>query len=129
MLHVIPLMSNTTCEELNLRGRTIDYGLIISDSENVTVANFTFFSSNLMAQGDQQMELDSIDFKFPSSSHRMLSSNSLPLPTRIEVDVQGIVSNCTFLGSEGPALVITGEKHVISNNMFSYNDWAVVGNI
>ena len=76
---VIPPMSSTaTCKELNLRGRTVDYGLVITDSENVlnflksssstmgcvvyhqcvfsfcsqvTVANFTFFSSNLMAHG------------------------------------------------------------------------------
>ena len=33
---VIPPMSSTaTCEELNLRGRTVDYGLVITDSENV----------------------------------------------------------------------------------------------
>ena len=109
---VIPPMSSTaTCEELNLRGRTVDYGLVITDSENVTLANLTFFSSNVMAQGDRQIELDSIDFKFPSSSHRMLSSASLPLATRLDVGLQGIVHNCTFLGAEGPALEIDGACH------------------
>ena len=112
-LHQVIPPSDTTgrCEELNLRGRTVDYGLVITDSENVTLANLTFFSSNVMAQGDRQIELDSIDFKFPSSSHRMLSSASLPLATRLDVGLQGIVHNCTFLGAEGPALEIAGACH------------------
>ena len=112
-LHQVIPPSDTTgrCEELNLRGRTVDYGLVITDSENVTLANLTFFSSNVMAQGGRQIELDSIDFKFPSSSHRMLSSASLPLPTRLDVGLQGLVHNCTFLGAEGPALEIAGACH------------------
>ena len=112
-LHQVIPPSDTTgrCEELNLRGRTVDYGLVITDSENVTLANLTFFSSNVMAHGDRQIELDSIDFKFPSSSHRMLSSASLPLATRLDVGLQGIVHNCTFLGAEGPALEIDGACH------------------
>merc|ERR1719153_1068244 len=66
----------------------------------------------------------------------MLQSASPPLPTRMEETKKDgkrkslqTLNNCTFLGAEGPALVITGDKQVISNNMFSYNDWAVIGNI
>ena len=29
------MSSTATCKELNLRGRTVDYGLVITDSENV----------------------------------------------------------------------------------------------
>ena len=32
---VIPPLGVSSCEDLNLRGRTFDYGLVISNSENV----------------------------------------------------------------------------------------------
>ena len=32
---VIPPLGVSGCEDLNLRGRTFDYGLVISNSENV----------------------------------------------------------------------------------------------
>ena len=94
------------CEELPqglLRGRTIENSLRIHDSKGITIANMTFWASNILAyEHVSNITLDSLDFKFPSSSQRMLKSAELPIHTRMSGD-HNIVINSTF---EGPFEVI-----------------------
>jgi len=133
LLRVIP-PHGKTCQDLsNLRGRIMDYGLTITDSTNITIANLTFFGANINVDGDNHEAVsdiifDSINFLFPSSSHRMLGDVSYPLVTKLESDRNrgGPVSvlNCTFHGAEGPTLQILASNSLVSNNLFTYNDWA-----
>ena len=71
--------------------------------------------------------LDSLDFKFPSSSHRMLKSAAFPKHTLLYGSDHTVI-NCTFEGAEGPALQYYGDNILVHNNEFSYNDWAGHGN-
>jgi len=128
LLRVIPPQGKT-CEDLsNLRGRIIDYGLVIEDSEKILISNFTFFGTNIAVDNSRDVHLDSTKFLFPSSSHRMLGSAHLPYATRLYGDSIS-VTNCVFHGGEGPAIDIRGSHSNVFNNLFSYNDWAVQGNI
>ena len=129
LLHLIPPMGRACADLTDLRGRVQDHALTIAASSNITIANITFFSSNIHAQGQANILLDSLNFAFPSSSHRMLGSTAPPLSTHMDVEEGGIVVNCTFHGGEGEALVITGNNGLLTNNLFTYNDWAVQGNI
>ncbi|CAL4058691.1 unnamed protein product, partial [Meganyctiphanes norvegica] len=126
-----------------LRGRTIDYGLTIKDTNGLKISNMTFLAANINAYSTSrskkkgtkytrinEIHLDSLMFKFPSSSHRMLGSTDQPKYTRLisrtrhnKNIVRGHVSvvNCTFEGSEGPALVHDGIGNYIHNNFFEYN--------
>merc|ERR1719285_819897 len=133
MLQVIP-PKGKNCQDLtNLRGRTVDYGLSITDSTNIAISNMTFFGATINVHGKKNksvdnIHLDSIQFLFPTSSHRMLGEALEPLATSFLSD-QGTVSvtNCTFHGSDGPGLKVEAIKPFISNNLFTYNDWAAQG--
>ncbi|CAL4079456.1 unnamed protein product [Meganyctiphanes norvegica] len=123
----------------SLRGRNLDYGLIITDSSWLNIANITFMASNINAYSESkpftqinEIKLDSLTFKFASASHRMLGSTDEPLFTKLTamchshgVKLYGRVSvvNCTFEGSESLALVHNGIGNLIHNNLFIYNDW------
>merc|ERR1719285_132491 len=102
MLQVIPPKGRSCHDLTNLRGRTVDYGLSITDSTNIAISNMTFFGATINVYGKRNksvndIHLDSIQFLFPTSSHRMLGEALEPL------------------------------KPVISNNLFTYNDWAAQG--
>merc|ERR1719419_919079 len=135
-LFVIP-PKGKTCQDLtSLRGRTVDYGLTITDSTDITIANITFFGANINAYGPRtanidRISFDSLTFLFPSSSHRMLGDATPPMATQLIADrhKNGSISvtNCTFYGSEGSALVYESTNGIVTNNLFTYNDWAVQG--
>ena len=112
-----------------LRGRTLDNVLEITDSSHVIIADITFWASNIIAsENNNRIAFDSLIFKFPSSSHRMLKNDSLPKHTTLYGNNNSVI-NCTFEGSEGPALQYNGDNMLVHNSEFSYNDWAGHGNL
>jgi len=123
-----------------LRGRTTDYSITIQNTTHLTLSNMTFFASTVHAFSTDhkdlhidEIELKSIDFKFASSSRRMLKDQSVPKWTKLkayakmdhgeEVFGKILVRNCTFEGGEGFALDFAGQDSVVENNLFLYNDW------
>merc|ERR1719357_85680 len=138
VLHVIPPDEKSCGELISLRGRTIDYGITITNSSGLTLSNFIFHGANIDAEGEGHMAnnhitLDSLQMKFPSSSHRMLKEEVSPLVTKVMAGTKHshpgtvTVTNCTFTGAEGAALVYTGTETLIHNNLFTYNDWTGQG--
>ena len=137
ILHLI--MPNST-EEVNtcpdtdesediLRGRTLDNVLEIIDSADVLVGNITFWASNVIASNNvDRITFDSLIFRFPSSSHRMLKSDAYPIATTLDGDDNAVI-NCTFYGAEGPPLLYSGSNMLVHNSEFSYSDWAGQGNL
>ena len=137
VLHLI--MPNST-EEVNtcpdtdesediLRGRTLDNVLEIIDSTDVLVGNITFWASNIIASDNvDRIIFDSLIFRFPSSSHRMLKSDAYPKATTLDGDDHAVI-NCSFYGAEGPPLQYSGSNILIHNSEFSYSDWAGQGNL
>ena len=87
MLHLILPPGHGECPDASsnsLRGRTLDYGLTIINTTGLTVANLTFLAATVDGHSEDhgpyidEICLDSVDFLFQSSSHRMLGSDSLP---------------------------------------------------
>ena len=104
-----------TSEDI-LRGRTLDEVLEITDSADVVIKGITFWASNIMAaNNNNRIMFDSLIFKFPSSSHRMLKSAAFPKHTKMYGNGHAVI-NCTFEGAEGPALQ-RGPKEYCTNNM------------
>ena len=113
----------------NLRGRIIDNVLEISDTSHMVISNITFWASNVISTNKVSgIIFDSLIFKFPSSSHRMLKDEGFPTHTKIFGNDNSVI-NCTFEGSEGPALQYQGSNILVHNSEFSFNDWAGQGNI
>ena len=73
-----------------------------------------------------EVYLDSLNFKYPSSSKRMLQDFNVPKITRVVGRSEGTISvqNCEFFGGEGPALFYWGKNAKIHNNLFKWNDWS-----
>ncbi|CAL4068060.1 unnamed protein product [Meganyctiphanes norvegica] len=128
----------------SLRGRTEDYGLDITNSTWVTLSNLTFFGAGLTAHSIEgihshidEITIDSVQLKFPSSSRRMLGDYEPP-PSQFYVIAKATVEhhekvfgrvsviNCTVEGSEGNPLAYAGNNCYIHNNYFGYNDWTCV---
>ena len=85
ILHLIPPSGACPSKSsTRLRGRTLDYGLTITNTTGLTVANLTFLAATIDGHSEDrgpyidEIRLDSVDFLFPSSSRRMLGSDSLP---------------------------------------------------
>merc|ERR1719228_2944502 len=69
-LQVIPPKGRSCHDLTNLKGRTVDYGLSITDSTNITISNMTFFGATINVYGKRNksvndIHLDSIQFLFP----------------------------------------------------------------
>ena len=131
---ILPEEEATTCPDTDssveiLRGRTLDNVLEITDCTDVIVSDIIFKASNIIASdNNNRITFDSLIFKFPSSSHRMLKSDSFPKHTTLYGDNNSVI-NCTFVGAEGPALQYNGDNMLVHNSEFSYNDWAGQGNL
>ena len=112
-----------------LRGRTYDNVIEFTDSSNVIMKDITFRASNFIANdGNSDLTFDSLIFEFPSSSRRMLKDATKPLHTKMYGDNNAVI-NCSFYGSEGPALQYNGNNMVVHNSEFVYNDWVGQGNL
>ena len=138
VLHMIP--PTGSCPTSHLRGRVVDYGIEITNTTGLVIADMTLFATSINAHSVDsesnidQIKLDSLEILHGSSSHRMLGSAAAPLNTRLHAKgrskdlwywVYGKISiiNCTFHGSDGQALNYEGKDVLIHNNLFSYNDW------
>ena len=117
----------------SVRGRVIDYSMIISKTDGLRISDIDFFASNIYAvpalKNETQINelyLDSVNFKFPSSSKRMLQDYSVPKITQIAGGFGGtiFIDNCEFTGAEGSALLFWGKNVKIRNNLFQWNDWS-----
>ena len=103
-----------------LRGRTIDHSMIIRKTKNLLLKNLDFFASNIEAVGKtkkadeiDEINLDSINFSFPSSSKRMLQDDSVPKKTMLVAKMHGSISviNCNS-SVQKDRLFITGVRKV-----------------
>ncbi|CAL4158370.1 unnamed protein product, partial [Meganyctiphanes norvegica] len=141
MLYIIPTSGECPDPALTtLRGRTTEYGAIVTNCTGLTISDMTFFAANVHAHSIDRVEshvddilLNSIQFKFPSHSKRMLGIKDFPLITKLfakanmghgEIVIGKLsVVNCTFVGGDGVPLEYEGEDFYIHNNLFAYNDW------
>ena len=126
---IMPSGEADECPDIHtLRGRTIDNVLEIKGSSNIIVSGITFFASNIIASDSNSgITFDSLIFNFPTSSHRMLKSAAFPRHTLLYGNNNAVI-NCTFMGSDGPALQYNGDNLLVHNSEFSYNDWVGHGN-
>ena len=126
------------CPDGLLWGRVIDYSMIITDTSEFKIKNIDFFASTIKTSTKKQkplvkLDVDTVNFTFPSSSKRMLKDSSVPEPTTLHASNIGktgkksgdlTVTNCVFKGAEGIALKFQGSNTEIYNNLFEYNDWS-----
>jgi len=146
-----PGKGDCKCPDVNdnstgiLRGRVMDYSMIIFNTSSATVRDIDFFASTISATNSRKrkfrkMVLDSVKFEFPSSSRRMLKDPAVPKSTELFTNMIGKprkngkvnknwtpghveVVNCNFTGAEGFALQFKGITSKIYNNLFEWNDW------
>ena len=131
--------TNGSCPESTsdkVRARVIDYSIRVISATNLKISDLDFFASNIIADGNKKnknvikgLYLDSLNFNYPVSSHRMLGDDSVPKTTKLISLYKGgpiHVKNCSFFGGEGNALVYasTHKDVKIENNVFKWNDWS-----
>ena len=130
-----PKSGNCKCPDKNsglLRGRVMDYSIIITNTTRASITNLDLFASSISATNNRKkplldMRLDSVNFYFPSSSKRMLKDFSPPKPTEVLASRKKgsvTVENCVFKGAEGIALKFEGNRSKVYNNLFEWNDWS-----
>jgi len=105
-------------------------------TDGIFISDMDFFASNVYAKSDtnavgiNEVYLDSLNFRFPSSSKRMLQDYNVPKITEVLAATNGktlgtiSIKNCEFFGSEGSALHYWGKNATVQNNLFKWNDWS-----
>eukprot|EP00794_Sanderia_malayensis_P003512 gene3512-4013_t len=122
-----------------LRGKVQTYAIKIWNSSNLVVKDLDFFATTLLAESVDvnnnnidELTFQSLNFKYPSYSKRMLGDPAPPQWTKIsayarykKIKKYGTfqIHNCTFFGTDGVALEFTGMNTTVKNNLFLYNDW------
>jgi len=108
-----------------VRHKVQTYALNVTNSKNVKVQNMQFFGTTLNAHdGIDGLQLESLQFQYPSSGKRMLGEWRGASPTVIsDKGSKFTVFNCSWYGAEGHTLVYTGTSPVFRNNLWEYNDW------
>ena len=133
-------------KKYTVRGKDQTYAFEITDSSHLVLKNLIFFGTTLKAEStstkkNDQLRFDSLQFKFPSYSKRMLGDASLIENMKIgtttkkrnkknketkfyEEDIGHYTFyNNTFYGSDGYLAFLNGNETTFENNVFSYNDW------
>eukprot|EP00117_Sycon_ciliatum_P007827 scpid23164/ scgid10782/ len=153
-LYVIP-EEGKDIHSLHLYAKDSTWAINITDSSHITVANISFFATALLAADGglvvhppqepkpypwskhysliSDIRLESLRFDFPAASRRMLGETVPPdtvtvyAPPSAMENRNIILFNCTFMGSDGPSILIYGSHVTITQSLFSYTDWSGVG--
>ena len=98
----------------------------ITDNTYLLIKDLTFFATTLDARSNiHKLELNSLHFKFPTYSRRMLHETDPPKWTKVFAGKGSVrIYNNTFYGTDGIALEYGGVNDTVENNVFEYNDWS-----
>eukprot|EP00036_Acanthoecidae_sp_10tr_P002434 CAMPEP_0182945576 /NCGR_PEP_ID=MMETSP0105_2-20130417/55737_1 /TAXON_ID=81532 ORGANISM="Acanthoeca-like sp., Strain 10tr" /NCGR_SAMPLE_ID=MMETSP0105_2 /ASSEMBLY_ACC=CAM_ASM_000205 /LENGTH=748 /DNA_ID=CAMNT_0025085611 /DNA_START=94 /DNA_END=2337 /DNA_ORIENTATION=+ len=124
-----------------VRGKAQTYALNVTDAAHLLLANLTFFGTTINAYGRlPALSLDSINFRYPSFSRRMLGDTSTADSTVLwaepatrvgasgappdPADSSFVVTNCTWFGADGSTVQHYSTAGRWVNNLFAWNDWS-----
>jgi len=119
---------------IRAKNKTFAYNFL--NCSNVVLEGFKFFASTITIQNSNNITISDNIFSYPSYSKRMLGDLSSPLVTNIDQNLNtGLLpsvsssSSCTFSGNifeytDGEALILSGNNHLITNNYFHHIDWS-----
>ena len=118
-----------------VRGKVQSYAINIIDSDNISVSGIKFFATTLRIESSNQIVVKDNVFSYPNYSRRMLGITLPPLVTSIDQDLDSgkVMSkgshscefrNNVFEYTDGEALIMAGNNHIIDNNYFHHIDWS-----
>ena len=126
----------------DIRGKTSTYSFTLTNSSAwLVLSNLNFFATTIFMSGTSETDdvsnirLDSLHFRYPSYSKRMLGSLAVPNMTTIYFN--GLLSkyagnfsvfNCTWEYADGQTMRYRGADGVFENNLWHHNDFTCVGN-
>ena len=118
-----------------VRGKVQSYAVNIIDSDNISVSGIKFFATTLRIESSHHIVVKDNVFSYPNYSKRMLGVTLPPLVTSIDQDLDSgkVMSkgshscefrNNVFEYTDGEALIMAGNNHIIDNNYFHHIDWS-----
>ena len=118
-----------------VRGKVQSYAVNILDSDNISVSGIKFFATTLRIESSHHIVVKDNVFSYPNYSKRMLGVTLPPLVTSIDQDLDSgkVMSkgshscefrNNVFEYTDGEALIMAGNNHIIDNNYFHHIDWS-----
>ena len=111
-----------------IRGKTITYGLTVSNSQSVQVLGIDFFACTFQVQDSDLTVIEDSNVLFPSYSKRMLGDEANAAPTTMS-GANNELRNCTFQYADGSGLVFSGDGGTIENCLFYQIDYSCVGTL
>ncbi|WP_168442548.1 CBM96 family carbohydrate-binding protein [Pontiella desulfatans] len=125
--------------QLNIRGKSIDYGLSIGgSSSDIEVKNIDFFACTVNAPNQSYLTFDDCLFDYPTWFPRMLGEHTYnmvngearmqPLgegTTRLTDGSNHTIKNCIFRYSDALVDMDDGFQNVVDNNLFHH--WSFSG--
>jgi len=130
---------------MDIRGKTISYGITMRDSQHWNIEIIDFFACTIDAQESEYVTIDDCLFSYPTWFRRMLGEHTYwfklvdgqpqakPEPmgeggTFIQGDKNGsynTVRNCVFEYSDGMVDMFNGYGNIVENNLFHH--WSFSG--
>lgn len=118
-----------------VKGKVQTYAFNISNSENISISGLKFFGTTVRINASNTIIIRDNVFSYPNYSRRMLGKITSPLVTSIDQNITtGRVGdngshscefrNNVFEYTDGEALVLAGNNHIIDNNYFHHIDWS-----
>jgi hypothetical protein len=133
-----------------VRGRVSDYALTVNGSSWLEISNISFHATTLSITGDvSNVTLSALEFNYSAVSRRSLGEETPPVGLTVwrdtTLDRHGNHACCNYLDnscchsanlliddvivrySDGPALMVSGDKTTLRDCLFEWNDWTAVG--
>ena len=156
ILYIIP-EEGKDIHSLDLQAKDSTWTMNITNSSFLTVGNISFFATALLATDGgfilnppphpapypkvkpygfiSRLRFEGLRFNYPAASRRMLGETVVPdtatlfAPSHNGLDLIRNMSvyNCTFYGSDGPALLVNTDNFTIEHSLFNYTDWSCIG--
>jgi len=118
---------------LNIRGKTVNYGLTMVACSNITIKGVDFFACTVNAPNQSNLTFDDCVFSYPTWFPRMLGihtynivsgeSRMLPLgegTTRLNNGSHYTIKNCIFEYSDAMIDMQDGFRNTVENNLFHH---------
>ncbi|VGO19628.1 right-handed parallel beta-helix repeat-containing protein [Pontiella sulfatireligans] len=112
----------------NIRGKTITYGLEISNSQDITIQGIDFFACTFKVSNSDSITLEDSNVRFPSYSKRMLGDTAKADATYMDGNSNTLL-NCTFQYADGAGIEFVGDGGLIENCLFYQIDYSCVGSL
>ncbi|MGB2129597.1 MAG: T9SS type A sorting domain-containing protein [Flavicella sp.] len=142
-VYAIDTNNGNNLNNATVKGKRQSFALEIKNATNISIEGFKFFATTLRINNGENIFIKNNTFSFPNCSKRMLGgdvSKHFQLVTSVDYFIDETTplnsklknmgsKNCVFENNvfeytDGEALILAGNEHIVTNNYFHHIDYS-----